>query len=495
MTSNRWLLLGGVVLAIALACIANLDGQILGRSHAGLLPDGGTSFACGGDMTVNAFGANPGDNQDDSQAVQNAIDSLADAGGGTLCFEPGVYDFNSTVVMRPTADTGMIRLRGGAGPGSRPGAGTILNRTTTGTASPVIRIQGSYDMNSYSRYAHYELRDLELQYATQSLSTPVAGLEIGSTGTQLDGYSKSQISNVTIQNFPVGVDVTNTRQLELDRVIVYARAASGTQEIGLNLHQSESTNGRILGDVVIRNSEFSVGSGTRNAVRLDGSGSNVLVAGIHFTDTTLYNGDKSLYLVATNGAKVEDFWFTSGAIDATSQDGIYLEANGASSYVTGAQITNTWILSGLPTAGTGIVMTAVGGGKIHSVGVSGGFIGELAAGATIYGDTDAVTIRGVNFFDLQYNASGTVTNSGVIAANGDSTNGFPNGFVIVDNTHKLHSQSTAKVDHFVNIYCASGLDNYVLSHNVGQVAGTAVWFQSGSNCGSASYYMSGNLKY
>lgn len=254
-------------------------------------------------FNVREFGAKGDGSTDDTAAIQAAINALEMGSGGILYFPFGNYIVSSTLNINYGFGYGQVSIYGNNSQIYFKGAGSCININPTTPRNSATPWQGD---------SHFEIHDLTMNTSSASGSV---GIDIGASGYITDGFQFSIVENVMIQNFDIGIRITEARHIEFKSVVT---RTCGTKGLYVN------TTGNFVGDMNFISCEFTGGS--HSAIHLYSyNGANNTKAelrGVHFTDTIVYgNGSGStqpqtVMIEASGYGRLFDVWFTSCALDS-----------------------------------------------------------------------------------------------------------------------------------------------------------------------------------
>ncbi|WP_404420331.1 glycosyl hydrolase family 28-related protein [Nibricoccus sp. IMCC34717] len=200
----------------------------------------GAAIPDGKSVSVTAFGATPDDSSDDTDAINLAINTLGDQGGGTVLFPRGVYLVNTTVFTRPIVTRSNIRLQGLRDANSQAILSVLkMPRPTTNKTLLVI---------GDPRYS---------DPATDQIINPDAvqeNIEITDLGFDLDNgrgrraiQLRNPANNIVIRNcegFQSGIDKGETPD-QVNR--------GDNHFINFGCYSSDTVNGRVPSNIVVEN--------------------------------------------------------------------------------------------------------------------------------------------------------------------------------------------------------------------------------------------------
>jgi hypothetical protein len=134
-----------------------------------------------------------------------------------------------------------------------------------------------------------------------------------------------------------------------------------------------------------------------------------MIAGIKFTNCDIYQADRKLEILAGNGSRVADIWFTNCQWDGNSNQDIYLASSGANSLIDDINFVQCYVAGGnLNPALDQMLAFINSGGAISGISVTGGNW-QLAQGKTMnFQGVTGIVVDGVQIRDNNNQAGAAI---------------------------------------------------------------------------------------
>lgn len=428
-------------------------------------------------FNIESYGAVPNDSLEASGALNvtafnNAI-AAARAVDGYVYIPTGTWYVADNIIWTHHKDAGPVKIRG-AGVEK-----TIIKPTAAMVTSDknIFHVLGSENPGTYQYISYFEFEDFSIIGSGYTGTSNACGIVIGKAAIgavdyAVDSFKKMPIKNVFIENMRYGIQIFSSRQIQMDRVVIRTDIADN-KCLYIYCHD-----GSFTGDIVGYNCEFvsdAAGTGIPISIATNGVGSEV--RGIHYTDCTMYFGDIGTHIYATANGVTNDVWFTSCAWDGPYGPTVFSDAvkiENIGGFIRGVQISNPYIVNW----DNCIIATCTGNyDTLSNININGGYIGYCTGyGINVYQGM-GYTIHGVTFYDVDNSTSG----AGVINFGNVPSTGYRDGCEYISITGNVYVQTDLNpvIDHFIVL--GTGMHNYTITDNVGNVQYMSVDDQSNAS--------------
>jgi hypothetical protein len=251
---------------------------------------------------------------DDAGAINGAITSIAnsassDGDGYKLKLSCGSYFFASTLSF--TVTQSILWDVEGCGSINASGAGgTFLIASATFTGSIAMNFSAAGDV-----FSNYSIKNFILTAKTHNAG-PSVGLQIGSTGGNLQGLSQSVIENTVVQGFSNNYLLNNVRLLALNRTSSWSSDSAGVETTGTVGYTLQTSAGAtsFVGDIDFWGGQAvgpMSGGLSGNNISLNVA-NGIGIGGVRFHGFVNYGSSQQVLMQASGGATIFDVWFIGG---------------------------------------------------------------------------------------------------------------------------------------------------------------------------------------
>jgi hypothetical protein len=456
-------LLAGAVFAVATGVTLTINGLIDAPRNQQIFSGPGSVVGLR-EVYPEWWGAQPGNSGFDSQPALAAAHSCikgslaSDGGRPTIWLGAGVYYLGATWVVQPTANCQLQVI----GDGTLFG-GTRLAPLAGLTTGAVMFVQGNTD--AIQQISDWVLSGFGI---VAGAGTPTIGLQIGTTTdtvTRLIGQQMSKVEDVFADGFTSGIQVCHARLIKFERCSVWNNTLTAANTC-INIFEA----GWFTGDMTFEDCQVvgNAAGASRQGVYLSSttsgsSGVNSHLAGIRFHGLIAYNCDQYFTISCSNGSMISDIWLDDGSqMDAPTIHGIYIQCDGAGSFIRDLHIEDIFLNDSTGTGDTINVLTT-NSGSILDVFIRDNWIWQSANRSIIVsaasGAIQGLQIRGNEIADNNNTAGAAILVTGAVTR-----------FSVSDNISSRIA--SAYYNWFVQI--GAGTDYFAVQGNVGAgIAATA----------------------
>ena len=192
-------------------------------------------------------------------------------------------------------------------------------------------------------------------------ATGAGAILIGTAGYRWDAFNWDLIQNVTVQDFQASSHTSTAVMLLEGR---HAILDGVDLRAGASLDIQANTSGSVVGDFVIRSSEFS-GSSTYPPVKIEAL-AGAQARGIKIVNSDIYGGGTTIHATGASTSQVGDIWFTNDQFDTAASTDVFLTlyADTATSELFNVHVSHDYFVNGtmgvyVHTAGTGSYMAGI----------------------------------------------------------------------------------------------------------------------------------------
>ena len=422
-------------------------------------------------ITPEDFGARADGVFDSAPALQAAIDNAITT-GRDLRLRPGVYRCASQLdaVLGDSKKISIIGVGGNQGAAANPqGGSTFLFNGATGGLS-ISTVAGS-TTGSLSSRSYYHLEGFQI---SGSIINGI-GLEIGRNNQQIDTFALiNNVSDVVVHgNWLDCIRLTNARQFSASNSMFY-NSGNQSAATAMRIVCDAPSPGKFCGDLHMVGCNLFANPAVAFTKGILIEANNGDIAGLHFSDTIIYEGVVGVYYFSTNGGRIYDTWFTSCAIDGPGSitnplsRGVVLDMTATGLFINNTNITNLYCVGKYEAIN---LNQAVGTGIIRFTNISNGYFGPCAGPGVTVNNTGNLKIRGTSF----ENCSNVTANAPILLA------GAVYGTHITDNV-----VSGNYSPNIVRVQAGATLSASVVRNNIGDITTTTPVDSTGATVTNSS---------
>lgn len=172
-------------------------------------------------------------------------------------------------------------------------------------------------------------------------TTCTAGIQFGTGVTaKISGFKEALVSNVFVQGFPIGFNITDIRLIKFDRCTAWSDQLAGSIPCQVTVTSSTS----FTGDIDFHNCQWVGHQTSGKGFTINNSINAAQIKGVRLHANIFYKGARFFEVYASAGGIIGDIWLNPGCqFDGVGQNMVWIEGTGAGTTIDSIHLSHVYM--------------------------------------------------------------------------------------------------------------------------------------------------------